>query len=160
MIDLTFYLNDRPMSRLRAGVLDVPAFSGRDGDINSYLAACRKNSGPITPGTYYVLDRPSGGRLRWFREQNPFSTDRRRWFALFAADGRVDDVSRFCAEVERGEFRLHPNGSQGISEGCIAVNCHTDFDRLRALLKASTVCRIPNTDIACYGRLTVKRSTP
>lgn len=159
MNELTFYLNDRPMSKLRAGPLTVPAFSGDDADINRYAAACRKNSGPITPGMYYIIDRPSGGRMGWLWDNNPLSPNRREWFALFAADRRLDDVSHFCADVDRGEFRLHPAGYfGGRSKGCVVLDNRNDFARVRAWLTGSRRSSMPGTDIPCYGTLTVRRS--
>lgn len=159
MNELTFYLNDRPMSQLTAGPLTVSAFSGRDADINRYAAACRKDSGPITPGSYFIVDRPKGGRLGWLWDRNPVSP-RVDWFALFAADRRVDDISRFCADVERGAYRLHPDALfWGRSDGCVAVERWADFDRVRAFLVGPAPTRVPGTEIRCYGRLVVRRAT-
>lgn len=73
--------------------------------------------GAIPPGTYYIVDRLSGGRLGWIKD---FISGKNEWFALFAADSSVDDIA-FCNGVRRGEFRLHPKVGTGISKGCITI---------------------------------------
>lgn len=115
MFECPFELNDKPMSTFKLAGLSFPAFSGYGNNINKRSTVCLAGAGAIPPGTYYLLDRESGGRLGglWDRIKG-----RTNWFALYADDGRIDDYT-FCNEIERGNFRLHPKGPRGISKGCI-----------------------------------------
>lgn len=81
--------------------------------------------------------------------------DRREWFALYAIDGRIDD-STYCNKVRRGAFRLHPKGPLGISEGCITIESHGDFQRLRAMLKGTAQIAVPGTNLKAYGKVVVR----
>lgn len=66
-------------------------------------------------------------------------SDRSIWFALYREDGKIDDWT-FIDNVERGRFRLHPAGYQGISQGCITLPSRAHFAILReALLKTPTL---------------------
>lgn len=147
-----FLLNGEPMSTLRGSVLSVPAFSGLDGDINECASVCFKNKGPIPPGRYYIVDRPTGGRLGTVRD---WWTGRSEWFALFADDGSIDDWT-LCEEVRRGRFRLHPRGPRGLSLGCITVDRRQDFLRVRALLLDTPQTAIPDSELMAYGTVTVR----
>ena len=111
-----------------------------------------KGQGPIPPGTYYIFDRQSGGLLGPLRD---FFTDRDEWFALYSIDERIDDET-FCDKVKRGEFRLHPKGATGRSEGCIVIERESDFFRLRAILKSAKQMTVPGIELRAYGRLVVK----
>lgn len=100
MVECTFELNGKPMSLLKMGAIHLPAFSGLGGHVNRREYICAPDVGPIPPGAYYILDRQSGGRLGALRD---LLRDRSEWFALYAADGKIDDEV-FCNKVKRGNF--------------------------------------------------------
>jgi len=152
MIDCTFELNDKPMSTFKCGATSFPAFSGLNKHVNRWLSACIPNEGPIPPGTYYIFDRQSGGLLGPLRD---LFTSRDEWFALYADDDRIDDET-FCKKVKRGQFRLHPKGTTGRSEGCIVIEKKTDYQFLRAILKNSEQVEVPGIELKAYGRLVVR----
>lgn len=79
---------------------------------------------------------------------------RRDWFSLLADDGKIDDAT-ICNKVIRGQFRLHPKGTLGISQGCIVIDDVDRFQHLRALLKTSAQQKIPGTSIMTYSRVNV-----
>lgn len=101
---------------------------------------------------YYVFDRESGGLLGPLRDM--FS-GRSHWFALYAHDGRIDDET-FCEMVKRGQFRLHPKGELGRSEGCVVIDRQPDFARIRGMLKSLAPVPVPGSKLKAYGVLTVK----
>ncbi|MBT0961015.1 DUF2778 domain-containing protein [Denitromonas sp. IR12] len=113
--------------------------------------ACHSGVGPIPPGTYFILDRQSGGLLGAFRD---LFSDRKMWFALYANDGRIDDET-YCDAVKRGQFRLHPKGPLGISEGCITVDSASGFQHLQALIRGSVPVPVPGTLLKAYGKVVV-----
>jgi hypothetical protein len=152
MIDCTFVLNGEPMSVFVAGAAQYPAFSGIGDHINKPNSACIKDLGPIPRGTYYIIDRQSGGLLGGIRDM---LTGRDEWFALYTIDGNVDDKT-FCEKIERGQFRLHPKGTLGISYGCIVINKKSDFDVLRAKLKHTNTIKIPSSELLAYGKVVVR----
>lgn len=151
MLDCSFDLNGKEFSDFVCDGKSYQAFSGMSGNRNSKQAACVKDIGPIPPGTYYIVDRQSGGLLGWARDYVR-GTD--VWFALYADDGTVDDET-FCDKVSRGNFRLHPKGPLGISKGCITIEKQADFDTIRALLLATKKGVVPGTKIDTYGKVTV-----
>lgn len=151
MVECTFELNDKPMSLLKMGAIQLPAFSGLRGFANRRVFTCNPNSGPIPTGTYYILDRQSGGLLGPLRD---LFNEKSEWFALYAADGKVDDET-FCSTVKRGNFRLHPKVGLGISTGCITINTLVDFNLLQAHLRASRQVAIPGSTLKAYGRVKV-----
>ena len=151
----TFVLNGRPISTLSCvGADPVPAFSGMPNDRNKPEAIAKPKSGPLPRGLYYVVDRQSGGRLGWlhdFVRGNLYGTHRDRWFALYRADGTIDDWTTVNG-VRRGAFRLHPNGPLGRSEGCITVRDTQDFERLSAHRRAwGATLPIPGSNVKAYG---------
>jgi len=152
MIDCKFELNGKPMSIFKCGATLFPAFSGLGEHVNNRISACVPNQGPIPPGTYYIIDRQSGGLLGPLRD---LFTDRDTWFALYAIDEKIDDET-FCNNVKRGLFRLHPKGPFGKSEGCVVINKESDFLFFRAILKNTSKSLIPDTELESYGRLVVK----
>ncbi|WKB52593.1 DUF2778 domain-containing protein [Eleftheria terrae] len=152
MFECSFELNNQPMSAFKIGAMSFPAFSGLGSSANQRALVCNKGTGAIPPGTYYIFDRETGGTLGAIR--NLFS-DRREWFALYAADGKIDDET-FCNEVARGNFRLHPKGPLGRSEGCITLNELTHFQQLRAILRSVAPEAVPGTQLKAYGRVVVK----
>ena len=85
-----FKLNGQPMSSFDIGAKSCPAFSGLGSHVNKRISACIPSRGPIPPGEYFILDRESGGRLGWLYD---LFNGRSDWFALYANDGKVDDMS-------------------------------------------------------------------
>lgn len=125
-----------------------PAFSGQGKYRNQRSQMCVPNNGPIPIGTYFIVDRPSGGG-------NIFEQLRKaEWFALFAKDRVIDD-ERWCAGVLRGQFRLHAKGPLGLSEGCITLERDVDFDFLRRSLLKTERELIPGTKLMSYGTVQV-----
>jgi len=153
MIDCTFELNGKPMSTFKCGTTSFPAFSGLGKHVNKRISACIPNQGPIPPGTYYIFDRQSGGLLGPLRD---LFTSRDEWFALYAIDDYIDDDETFCKKVKRGQFRLHPKGPTGKSEGCIVIEKKTDYQFLRSILKNSVQFEIPGSKLEAYARLVVR----
>jgi hypothetical protein len=153
MLRCRFVLNGKPMSDLQAGAASYAAFSGLGEYANRPEYSCVKSTGPIPRGAYYIVDRQQGGRLAPLREL--FSGDKRHWFALYAADGAVDDET-FCSQVKRGGFRLHPKGPLGRSEGCITIEQQADFQQLRAQLLCSAMSKISGSALLAYGMVTVQ----
>ena len=151
MIDCTFELNGKPMSTFKYGATSFAAFSGDGEHINRRASACIPNQGPIPPGTYYIFDRQSGGLLGSFYDM---FNEHSNWFALHAIDGKIDDES-YCDKVKRGAFRLHPKGSRGISEGCITIEKHSDYQFLRTILKNITPVAVPGSTLKAYGMVVV-----
>ncbi len=77
------------------------------------------------------------------------------WFALYANDGKIDDYT-FCNKVERGHFRLHPKGPNGLSEGCVTIEERSDFVIIRSMLLRSSMIDVPGSNMKAYGVLVVK----
>lgn len=152
MLECSFELNGKPMSMVRMNTRQFPAFPGMGAHANRRACACHAGIGPIPAGVYYILGRQSGGLLGPLRD---LFSNKGDWFALYAADGRIDDET-FCNKVKRGSFRLHPKGSLGISQGCITIDSRADFNILRARLKASSQIVIPGSALMAYGQMTVK----
>jgi hypothetical protein len=151
----SFTLNDQPMSKFRIGLTDYDAFSGLFSNVNKRASACLANTGPIPPGQYYIIDRQSGGTKHRLKQFFGMREERDRWFGLYAADGRVDDKT-WCEGVERGQFRLHPKGVAGISQGCIVINSAGQFNHIAAILRSSSKMLVPGIDIRAYGIVSVK----
>lgn len=152
MINCTFELNNKAMSTFKCGATSFSAFSGLGKHVNSRLSACIPNQGPIPPGTYYIFDRQSGGLFGSLRD---LFNDRDEWFALYAIDRKIDDAT-YCNEVKRGNFRLHPKGIRGISQGCITLDSKADYLFLRTILKKSKQEAVPGSELLAYGKVVVK----
>lgn len=152
MVECTFELNGQPMSEFKCWSRSFPAFSGLSPYINKRAYACAADLGPIPPGTYYIIDRPTGGTFGAIRDT---IYRRKDWFALYADDGKIDDIT-FCNQVERGKFRLHPKGPYGISFGCVVIDDAHDFLTLRSMLKSTSMGKTPSTSKPTYGRLIVR----
>lgn len=110
---------------------------------------CLPDKGPIPVGTYYIVDRQSGGIMGGINDAL-----KRDWLALYAKDRVIDD-QRWCAGVQRGQFRLHPKGSRGLSQGCITLERQQDFSRLRELLRCTTMESIRGSELMTYGTVVV-----
>ncbi|WP_429522902.1 tlde1 domain-containing protein [Paraburkholderia youngii] len=81
---------------------------------------CTPRIGAIPVGRYYIFDRRSGGILGpWKDRLNLNGNNKSEWFALYAIDANIDDDKVLCDGIIRGQFRLHPKGRLGRSEGCI-----------------------------------------
>lgn len=154
-----FVLNNRPVSTLFCpGVGSMPAFSGKDSHVDNPTATAVANAGPLPKGMYYIIGRQSGGRFGWLRDwlkDRASHVEHDQWFALYRNDGVVDDYT-FVDGVRRGNFRLHPNGRFGISEGCITILSQTQFDKLRQFLLGQDTKVIPGTNIKYYGTVEVR----
>ena len=148
----TFKLNGKPMSSFEIDRAQYSAFSGMGQDRNKKQSACLKGVGPIPPGTYYIVDRPAGGILGAVREWLGNKGD---WFALYADDGSVDDQT-LCNQTIRGNFRLHPKGPLGRSEGCITIESLNDFNAIRKTLKSYPLEVIANSQLKAYAKVLVE----
>jgi hypothetical protein len=150
-MQISFELNSQPLSKLIHGSQRFPAFSGQDQYRNKPQYQCIVKNGPIPRGTYYIVDR--GSTLfdipHLLRGVNKFE-----WFALYAKDRKIDD-ELFCSQVKRGQFRLHPKGPLGISEGCITVEKRSDFIALRRAILNAPKFRIAGTAYDAYGTVVV-----
>lgn len=150
-MDFSFSLNSQSTSQLKCSCDDeYSAFSGSGSSRNNPGQAGNPNVGPIPPGVYYIVDRPTGGRLGAVRDF--FRPDKADWFALYRSDGVIDDQTTVDG-ILRGSFRLH-YGSR--SEGCITLINKDDYSRLFRLLKTTERGIIPGTNIPYYGTVTVQ----
>lgn len=129
-------------------------FSGNLGDCaNNPACTGDVNIGPIPAGTYYIVQHGTGtfgwlwDALRW---AGGYST-KSDWFELWSTDTNSDQLT--VNGVSRGEFRLHPVGPMGLSEGCVTV-C-SGFDILRQQLLSTPMGKVPGTNTEYYGKLTV-----
>jgi hypothetical protein len=149
---ITFSLNNKPMSQVVIGGREFPAFSGLGDYANKRQFACLKGWGPIPPGSYFVVDRQSGGLLGPVRD---IFNNKGDWMALYADDGTVND-EMLCNSVKRGNFRLHPKGPLGRSEGCITVDTYHDFQVIRSFIRTRPQFSIPNSQLKAYAKLDVQ----
>lgn len=155
----TFTLNNKQTSILQcAGYGALPAFSGRNQGRDNPRATGLATTGPIPPGTYYIVDRQSGGHLGWLRdlfgEIGLGTTDHTRWFMLW--NPKTGD-STWVGKVKRGAFRLHPIGPMRLSEGCITVLDPAAFNKLAAWLrKNGPSMPVPGTTLRAYGTVDVR----
>ena len=148
----TFKLNGKPMSSFEMDSAQYPSFSGLGQHRNKKQSACLKGVGPIPPGTYYVVDRPTGGTIGSIRDWLGNKGD---WFALYSDDGSVDDQT-LCDQNIRGNFRLHPKGPLGRSEGCITIDSLNDFNAIRKKLKSYPLEAVPNSKLKAYAKVLVE----
>lgn len=158
-VKCTFLLNNQRMSALQCpGLGAVAAFSGDGACIDNPAATAKKDEGPLPKGTYYIVDRQSGGHLGWLWDTVKDAlvhSQRNEWFALYRNDGVIDDYTVIDG-VKRGHFRLHPAGRLGESKGCITLASPAQFLRLRAFLKAQPALKIPGTTMDYYGTVEVR----
>jgi Protein of unknown function (DUF2778) len=158
-VECTFRLNSKPMSTLRCdGVGDFAAFSGNSSGKNNPAAVAVPDVGPLPPGRYYIVDRGSGGifsHIKTWAYDIYNHTERGKWFALFRADGEIDDWT-IVEGVRRGNFRLHPHGRQNLSEGCITLADPVAFYRLRDRLLQTGPIALPNGKGFAYGMVDVQ----
>ncbi|MET0935043.1 MAG: DUF2778 domain-containing protein, partial [Luteibacter sp.] len=150
MLICRFRLDNLPLSAVTLGARTFPAFSGEERYVNNSLHQCMPN-GPIPRGTYYIVNRESGGRLGTSRDKVKKAD---LWFALYADDLKVDD-QMFCDKVMRGQLRLHPSGWTGQSAGCVTLPFMSDFLVLRRALLSHVMVDVPRADMQAYGQLVV-----
>jgi hypothetical protein len=155
----TFALNNKTTSALYcSGFGSVTAYSGQKWGRDNPKATAAEDVGPLPAGTYYIVDRQSGGMLGWARdlwsEDGYGTTDRTKWFALWnpsTGDTTMTDG------IRRGSFRLHPEGPQHLSEGCITVGSHIEFDQLRQfILSRKPDLPVPRSSLRAYGTVDVR----
>ncbi|MFT4069017.1 DUF2778 domain-containing protein [Paraburkholderia sp.] len=158
-VSCTFTLNRRATSMLVCpGFGSVLAFSGHGSYINDPDSTNVAEAGAIPEGMYYIVDRESGGHLGWLRDAIKdigASTHRTEWFALYRDDGGIDDWT-FIDGVRRSNFRLHPVGRSGESDGCITLPSREQFKALRSYLKAQPPAFVPGTVTRYYGTVQVQ----
>jgi len=152
-------LNRREFTSLNCpGVGNFPVFSGQKEGRNNPDKMNVPEIGPIVRGCYYIVERPSGGKLGPLRERflkDVYGTDRSTWFGLYRDDGKIDDYT-FIQGVKRGNFRLHPIGPLGLSEGCITLVHPIQFSYLHdMLLRYGPRLNIPGSQLKAYGTVKV-----
>jgi len=158
-VSCTFQLNDKETSFLSCpGAGNFVAFSGTSTGRDNPSAVSKVDVGPIPPGTYYIVDRQSGGTLGWLRDlYSAFgygTTDRSQWFALWREN--TGDVT-IINGIKRGAFRLHPMGPRHLSEGCITLANPYQFKTLANYLrKQGATLRVPGAALKAYGTVIVK----
>jgi hypothetical protein len=148
-------LNRREFSSLNCpGMGNFPAFSGQKEGRNNPDKTNVPDTGPIVRGRYFIVERQSGGTLGALRERflkEVYGTDRSTWFGLYRDDGKIDDYT-FIQCVKRGNFRLHPIGPPGLSEGCITLVHPIQFSYLLDMqLKYGSTLNIPGSHLKAYG---------
>lgn len=136
-----FNLNKQKTSGLFCpGFGTVVAFSGDGKLVNDPGAEAVVDGGPLPRGDYFVVDRPQGGQHSKLSEELldiRAGTHRAQWFGLYRNDGVIDDFT-YINGVKRGNFRLHPTGYWGRSEGCITLPNQDSFQKLRQWLLSQT----------------------
>ncbi|MFP3557195.1 DUF2778 domain-containing protein [Paraburkholderia sp. SIMBA_049] len=158
-IRCTFTLNNRDTSTLVCeGFGTLEAFSGQKQGRDSPDEIATPKIGPIPPGTYYLVDRQSGGLMGWAYEAAGryfgLTTDRHTWFALW--NPKTGDTTMVHG-VTRGNFRLHPVGPAGLSEGCITLVNPGEFEYLqRFIRRSSPVLSVPGSELKAYGTVEVR----
>jgi hypothetical protein len=158
-----FLVNNQPLSPLTInGIGTFNAYSGDQQYRNRGGCTAMPNQGPIPAGKYWIVDRPTGGirsqALAFAKDTwnaawgSP--TNHHDWFALYRDDGSIDD-STWVNGVERGKFRLHPAGGEGISLGCITLSSLTDFMKIRNALLHTVKIPARNSGLLAFGTIEV-----
>jgi hypothetical protein len=153
-----FSLNNRETSKLVCeGFGSVVAYSGHGRGRDNPFDVAEKGVGALPPGTYYLVDRQSGGRVGWlhdFISAHGGSSDRTKWFMLWNANGGDTTVIN---GVARGEFRLHPEGDLQLSDGCIALKFPNEFDALQRYIRLHPAdLPVPGSTLKAYGTVDVR----
>lgn len=89
-----YFLNNRQTSMLTCDGKAYAAFSGDKEHENKVSDVALKDLGPIPKGTYYIIDRQSGGRMGWLWDplKDMYSRSKHdEWFALHPAQRPSDD---------------------------------------------------------------------
>jgi hypothetical protein len=136
-ISCVFTLNNKTTSTLVcSGYGTVEAYSGQLEGRDNPDKISMPDIGPVPPGTYYLVDRHSGGRLGWLWDDLSASgftsSDHTKWFALWHP---LTGDSTIVHGVRRGAFRLHPEGPRRLSEGCITVVNSAEFELLQRFIR-------------------------
>ena len=158
-IRCTFSLNNQPTSTLYcSGFGVVAAYSGQKQGRDNPNDTAMPDIGPLPAGTYYIVDRQSGGRFGWFwdwYDAHGFgSTDHTKWFMLWNAHG---GDSTMIDGIKRGHFRLHPEGPMRLSEGCITVVSPFAFENLRRYIRSQpSNLPVPGSTLRAYGTVEVR----
>lgn len=157
-----FVINDADYSPLTIyGVGTFLAFSGNGAYRNRGGCVSRPQAGPVAPGRYWVVERPSGGIKSKFRAGvadlvnsavNGATFKHSDWFALYRDDWNIDDEV-WVEHVKRGHFRLHPGV---LSEGCITLPHESDFACIRnALLRTKKIAVPCMKNLMAFGMIEV-----
>jgi hypothetical protein len=112
--------------------------------------------GPLPPGKYYIVSRPGSGFKHLVKDTaySVFSgSNHFTWFALYREDSSIDDHT-FINNVERGNFRLHPAGYKGISNGCITFISKDDYNIFRGALLRTPTFKLSG-QLEAYGTVQV-----
>ncbi|WP_109480382.1 DUF2778 domain-containing protein [Paraburkholderia sp. C35] len=158
-IRCTFLLNDQATSQLFcSGFGSVEAYSGTRQGRDNPRATAMPNVGPLPVGTYYIVDRESGGTLGWIKDwfsaHGWGTTDRSRWFMLW--NPKSGDTTMING-IQRGKFRLHPEGPMHLSEGCITVVNAFAFDNLQRYIRTRKPdLPVPGGLMRAYGTVEVR----
>ncbi|ASI57547.1 DUF2778 domain-containing protein [Raoultella ornithinolytica] len=157
MIRCTFCLNGNQLSNLSCpGIGFFPAYSGTGTSRNDPDAVAVPSIGPLPTGLYYIVTRGTGGVVTMVSDSLASfisGSDRSIWFALYRHDSQIDDYT-FIGHVRRGNFRLHPAGYQGVSEGCITLPRLSDFMLLRAALLNTPTIQV-TASLTAFGTVQV-----
>ncbi|WP_322044767.1 DUF2778 domain-containing protein [Paraburkholderia sp. J67] len=154
-----FILNNKKTSTLTcSGFGAVEAYSGQKQGRDNPADTAMPEIGPLPAGTYYVVDRQSGGRFGWAYDwwdaHGYGTTDHSSWFMLWNAHG--GDTTMING-VKRGNFRLHPEGPARLSEGCITIVSPFAFDNLqRYIRKQKPTLFVPDSTLRAYGTVEVR----
>ena len=153
-----FRLNGKRMSTLQC--LDfgsMLAFSGNGRYVNDPGATAIPRNGPLPHGTYYIVDRQSGGRHGAAVDaisDRANGTRKRDWFAPYSTTSPISDYLMIRG-VRRGNFRIHPVGYWRVSEGCITLPNQHNFYAFRDWLNRQATAKVPGTELDYYGTVTV-----
>ena len=158
-----FLVNNKPLSPLTIdGLGTFDAYSGNDQYRNRGGCTMVPSNGPIPAGKYWIVDRPTGGvgSRAWASIKDTVNSaigsavDHGEWFALYRDDGLIDDFT-WVNSVQRGQFRLHPVGGQGISLGCITLPSRVDFLRIPNALLHTVQIPARTSGLRAYGTIEV-----
>lgn len=157
MIQSTFYLNGNQLSNLSCpGIGFFPAFSGTGASRNNPDDVAIPSIGPLPPGLYYIVTCGTGGIVTMVSDSVASfisGSDRSIWFALYRHDSQIDDHT-FIGHVRRGNFRLHPAGYKGVSEGCITLSRLADFMLLHDVLLNTPTIQV-TASLTAFGTVQV-----
>lgn len=158
MLKCLFHLNGGSLSTLSCpGLGFFPAYSGNAGPYrNNPDATHIKDVGPLPPGRYFIVNRPTTLLSPVYDAPKSFfsGSDRSVWFGLFRDDGSINDVTLY-RNIQRGNFRLHPAGYQGISNGCITLPSRSHYKILRDALLSENNSKIRVKSFIAYGTVQV-----
>ncbi|WP_081062057.1 DUF2778 domain-containing protein [Burkholderia territorii] len=158
-----FLVNNDFLSPLTIdGLGTFDAFSGNGIYRNRGGCTAVPDNGPIPAGKYWIVDRPTGGvgSRAWTSIKDAYNALKGRpsyhseWFALYRSDRLIDDFT-WINGLQRGQFRLHPTGGDGISLGCITLPSRTEFLRIRTALLTTDKIAAGNSGLDAYGTIEV-----